>query len=119
MGGMNPTAKELSMHFVAFEVSLELIRVLKQPVAKIREHSRRLADQLDAASESVSLNLGEGRRRVGRDRKHLFRIADGSAAEVMAALRVAEARDYIDGETMAVAVATCDRLLRLTWGLTR
>ena len=107
------------MQFVAFDVSLELIRVLRLPVAKIREHSKRLADQLDAASESVALNLGEGRRRVGRDRKHLFRIADGSAGEVMAGLRVAEARDYVDGDLLAAAVATCDRLLRLTWGLTR
>jgi four helix bundle protein len=115
---MNPNRKEPSMPFVALEVAVDLIHALQGPLARIRQQSRTLAEQIDSASESAALNLGEGRRRGGRDRLQLFRIASGSAAEVMTGLRIAEARG-LDAEQLAPAKRLCDRLLALTWGLTR
>ena len=37
----------------------------------------------------------------------------------MTGLRIAEARGYLDVRSMAAAVGLCDRLLRLTYGLTK
>lgn len=65
------------------------------------------------------LNLAEGRRRHGKDRIHLWRVAAGSADEVVAGLRVAEAFGYVKPATGAEALALCDRVLAMLWRLTR
>ena len=101
--------------FVAYDVSIELIRELRTIVPKVRVHDANMADQMRRAATSVALNLGEGRRRVGKDRIHMFRIAEGSAAEIESALDASAAWGYID-ETRARPVVS--RLLRLLWGLT-
>jgi hypothetical protein len=48
--------------FIAYEVSLELIRSLRDIVPKIKKFDRDLADQIHRAATSVTLNLGEGSR---------------------------------------------------------
>ncbi len=106
------------MPFIALEVALDLIRSLNEPLVAIRRRGPSLADQIDDAAASAALNLGEGRRRSGKDRVHQFRVAAGSADEVRTALRVAEARGQVDAEAIAPALRLCDRLLALTWGLT-
>ncbi len=77
------------MRFEALELSLDAIRILRQPVKIITSRDPKLADQLRRAASSVSLNLSDGSRRVGRDRTHLWRIAAGSADDAVTALRVA------------------------------
>ncbi len=78
-----------------------------------------LAVQLRRAAASVSLNLAEGRRRTGKDRdSHLWRVAAGSANEVVAALRVAEAFGYLTDDAAAPSLALCDRVLAMLWRLT-
>ena len=77
-----------------------------------------LARQLRRAASSVPLNLREGRRRSGKDRAHHFRIAAGSADEVVACLQVAQAWGYAAPELVGPALATCDRILAMTWRLT-
>jgi four helix bundle protein len=69
-------------------------------------------------SASVSLNLSEGNRRNGKDRIHLWRVAAGSADEVAASLRVAEAFGYLQGSAIAKSLAISDRLLAIIWSLT-
>ena len=71
--------------FQALELSIQAIRSLRQPLAKLREQDPKLADQLQRAASSVALNLSEGRRRTGKDRRHHFRIAAGSADETLKA----------------------------------
>ncbi len=88
------------MAFGAFEISLEVIRVLRPLVARIRIHDADLADQVKRASSSVSLNLAEGSRRHGRDRAHHWRVAAGSADETRAGLLVAEANGYLGMEEL-------------------
>ena len=75
--------------FDAYEVSVELISALRGVVAVIARHDPDLARQLRRAATSVPLNLAEGNQRAGRDRLHLFRVADGSAREVLASLDAA------------------------------
>ena len=106
------------MPFDAFDVSLEMIRHLRQPLAAITQRDPALAQQLQRAAASVPLNLSEGRRRHGRDRIHLWRVAAGSADEVVASLRVAEAWGHLDPTSIAPALSLCDRILAMLWRLT-
>ena len=102
--------------FVAYEVSLDLIRELRTIVPAIKKHDRDLADQLKRAASSVCLNLGEGRRREAGDKRRGYEIAHGSAGEVLTALEVADAWGYVVDGTKARAIL--DRLLALLWRLT-
>jgi four helix bundle protein len=106
------------MRFDAFEVSLHLVSTLRGPLDRLRSRDRNLADQARRAATSVPLNLSEGRRRVGKDRLHLFRVAAGSAAEVRTCLLVASAWGYLEPDTLSEALELCDRILAMTWRLT-
>ena len=106
------------MAFEALELSHVFIAQLREPVAAIALCDGELARQLRRAASSVSLNLSEGRLRAGRDRKHLYRIAAGSAAETGAALQVAVSWGYVDATVAAEALATLDRLRAMLWRLT-
>jgi len=104
--------------FRALDLSLELIRGLRGPVALIRRRSQRLAVQLETAASSVALNLAEGSRRIGKDRLHHYRIAAGSAEEVRCGLLVAEAWGYLDARHIASSLERIDGLLAMLWSLT-
>jgi four helix bundle protein len=106
------------MPFHAFDVALEMIGQLRQPLAAIAQRDPELAQQLRRAAASVPLNLSEGRRRQGRDRIHLWRVAAGSADEVVASLRVAEAWGHVERASITPALASCDRVLAMLWRLT-
>jgi four helix bundle protein len=105
--------------FIALEVSIEALNLLAPIVRRVRRHDRALADQMRRAAGSVSHNLSEGRRHVGGDRTHSFRIAAGSADEARTSLRVACAWGYVTAAECEAAAAALDRVLRLTWPLTR
>ncbi len=107
------------MSFLALDHSVGIVRQLRPLVASVRRHDSRLAAQLRDAGSSVALNLGEGNRRQGRDRGHLWRIASGSAEEVRTALRVAEAWGYVDAAETTAVLADIDRLQAMLWKLTR
>jgi four helix bundle protein len=105
------------MAFDALEVALELVRALRAPLAVLRQHDRKLAELATDAVNSVALCLDEGRRRRGKDRLHLFRVAAGSAAETRTALRLAEAWGYLGPEALAYPYALLDRELAMLWRL--
>ena len=106
------------MPFDAYDFAIELVRQCKPLVERVATRDASLADQLKRAATSVALNLAEGRRRAGKDRLHLWRVAGGSAAEVRAGLEVADAWGYLDSGAANEAVALCDRLGAITWRLT-
>jgi len=103
------------MRFETYVQSIALVAELNQILPRIRARDADLAKQIRRAASSVALNVAEGRKRVGADRLHLFRIAAGSAAEVGAALDVAELWGYIATPTRARQIL--DRLGGLFWGL--
>ena len=103
--------------FMAYTVSLDLVRALRPVIARLRQHSRDAADQVERAASSVVLNLAEGRRRTGRDPRRFYDIAHGSASEIRGALDLADAWGWqIDCEK---ARELLDMEMRLLWGLTR
>ena len=101
--------------FITYQVSIELVQLLRNVVPIIKRHDRDLADQIHRAATSVALNLAEGQRlAAGNQRKH-YEIAHGSANEVRAALDVAQAWGYL--EDASAVRHTLDRLLALLWRL--
>ncbi len=104
--------------FDALEVSLKVLAELVPVETRIRRRSASLAKQLADASESITLNLGEGRaRRAGDQRRH-YEMARGSASEVTAALRIALAKRYVTEEDLAPVEPLLDRVRAMLWRLT-
>ncbi|MEZ4400295.1 MAG: four helix bundle protein [Kofleriaceae bacterium] len=72
-------------------------------VAEINRSSPGLGDQLRRAT-SVALNLAEGTRRIGADKRRVYRIAAAEAQELKAALAVAVAWGYLDDRATTSAM---------------
>jgi four helix bundle protein len=104
--------------FIAKELALELARALKRPLAAIRTRDADLHRQMRRAAHSFVLNIAEGARRQGQDKRQLFRIAAGSTAEGLAALQLALAWDYLDPSTAKTALDLGDQLLAVLYVLT-
>ena len=105
--------------FDALEMSFQVLEQLAPIEARIRRHNLSLGKQLATASESVALNLGEGRERKGGDQRRHYEMAAGSAGEVTAALRVALIKRYISRDEHAAVDAPLDRVRAMLFRLTR
>ena len=103
-------------NFIVYNVALDLVRALRPVVAELRGHSSDLADQLERAATSLVLNLGEGNRRAGKDRRRFFGYAQGSASEIKAVLDVAKAWGWQVSGVVAID-ALLDRERALLWRL--
>ena len=75
--------------FEAGEVAVAIGTAVRPVVDAIRGRDPDLADQIYRAAKSVVLNAAEGGRRSGKDGGYHFRIAAGSAAELLAGVRFA------------------------------
>ena len=103
--------------FDALEISLVVLERLAAVEGRIRQKSRSLAKQLAEASESVALNLGEGRLRKDGDRRRHYEFAAGSASEVTVALRIALAKRYITAAELAAVEEPLDRVRAMLYRL--
>jgi four helix bundle protein len=112
------TNKEITM-FDALEKSLQVLERLVPIEARIRQRSASLAKQLSDASESIALNLGEGRQRRDGDRRRHYEMAAGSAGEVTVALRIAAAKRYISAADFAEVDAVLDPVRAMLYRLTQ
>jgi four helix bundle protein len=104
------------MRSLVYDLSLDLIRGLRDPLALIRRHDAALARQGTNAVNSVALNVAEGGGRTGGDKLHHMRIALGSLREVSAVLDIATAHGWLAAPPLA---AERDRLGALLYGLQR
>lgn len=104
------------MRSLVYDLSLDLIRGLREPLRRIRQHDAALGKQGTNALNSVALNAAEAGGRTGGDKLHLVRIALGSLREVGAVLDIAAAHGWLDAAPMA---AERDRLGALLYGLQR
>jgi four helix bundle protein len=105
--------------FDALEVGLEAIGALRGPLAVLRGRNVDLYHQVRRAGASMTLNLAEGRRRVGKDRKHLWRVAMGSADEVRVALRTAVEFGDLEACELSRSLELLDREVAMLWKMTR
>jgi four helix bundle protein len=103
--------------FLALEVALEAVRLLRGVLVQIKQHDPDLERQARKAANSMVLNLTEGNRRKGKDRFHLFSVSAGSADEVCKALRLAEAWGYLSTQSTAPTLAVLDRFLAIVYRL--
>lgn len=105
--------------FDALEMSLQFLARLVPLETRIRQRSASLAKQLADASESIALNLGEGRLRHAGDKRRHFEMAAGSASEVTVALRIAVAKRYVTTAELAELDVVLDRVRAMLYRLTR
>ena len=117
--GSGMTHQPSSSPFRALDLSLQAVRCLRPLLVSIERHDKNLSSQLRNAASSVCFNLAEGRRRAGKDRLHLWRIAAGSADESRTALLVAEAWGYVDAQRIEEVLRLLDQVLAICWVLTR
>ena len=103
--------------FQALEVSYLVLERLVPVETRIRRKSASLAKQLADASESISLNLGESRRRRDGDQRRHWEMAAGSASEVTTALQIAVVKQYITAEEHASVEEMLDRVRAMLWRL--
>ena len=104
--------------FEVYEVSREALRKLRPAIDEVQRSDRDLARQMRRAGASVTLNIAEGWRRLGRDRRQLYLVAAGSNAEVRAALDVSEALGYLDSKAYAELDMLLDRVSAMLYRLT-
>ncbi|MCX5746956.1 MAG: four helix bundle protein, partial [Proteobacteria bacterium] len=76
--------------FVAYENAKDVVRHLPPIVEALLLRSKDLADQLERAGTSMLLNLADGNRRSGKDKRRYFVMAHGSAAEIKSVLVIAD-----------------------------
>jgi len=105
------------MRFHAYDLALEYIRALRDPIRILREHDPAEADQLQRAANSVARNIAEGSGRFGRDRRQFRRTAYGSLLETIASLDIAAANEWLAADVPARAIA--DRLGAALWPLVK
>src|SRR5437762_7038576 len=106
------------MAFEVLEVAVELVATLREPMTRLAQHDRDLENQARRAANGIPLQISEARRRTGRDRLHLWRVAAGSADELKTALRVAEAWGYLASAALVQPRALLDRVQAMLWKLT-
>ena len=99
--------------------ALEVVRQMPPIVARIHGRDRKLADQLRRASQSMVLNIAEGRGHQGGNAALRFATACGSAKEVRAALTLACAWGYLEASRAARLDAELDEVCAITWCLSR
>ena len=104
--------------FDALEAALKVLEALVPVETRIRRQSSELAKQISRASESIALNLGEGRERRDGDKRRHFEMAAGSASELTTALHIARGRGYITPADFAAVDAPLDRVRAMLWRLT-
>ena len=105
------------MAFDAYDRSLDLLRALAALLKKLATIDPDLTRQLRRAAQSITQNIAEGNRRAGKDRRHHFRVALGSAAEVGGCLDIARCLDYLGEAEVAPANELLDRVRAMTYRL--
>ena len=100
-----------------YSVVLQLVRLVRPHLVKLKGRSASLGDQLERALVSIPLNVAEGAYSRGRNREAHFQRACASAREAQACLETAEALGWmgpVDAELNALFYRVIGTLVRLT-----
>ena len=114
----HPSEERKPIMFHVLEVSLTVVEELREPLRVLRTTDADLWRQMRRAGSSIPLNIAEGSRRIGKDRRHLWRVAAGSADEVRVALRTAVAWGDLQAPQTQRSMQLLDRVIAMLWKLT-
>jgi four helix bundle protein len=103
--------------FVAHEKALEAAGIAIALAKRIPAPLKSIADQTIRSAASVPANLAEGQGRVGRDRRHFWRIAYASAKEVDSHLRLLIGAGAVRKTSAESARGLFDEVRAMTWVL--
>ena len=106
-----------SPRFVAHEKALEAAGIAIAIAKGIPAPLKSIADQTIRSAASVPANLAEGQGRVGRDRRHFWRIAYASAKEVDSHLRLLVGAGAVRKTSAESALGLFDEVRAMTWRL--
>ena len=81
--------------FKCYQLSLAAVRLVRPLIERIERHDRDLGRQLRRCLSSVPLNIAEGSRSLGKNRRARYSNAMGSAREAVACLETAEVFGYL------------------------
>jgi hypothetical protein len=90
------------------EVAVKLVTTLRDPILRLRNVDRGLAEYLRRASHNLAVALNEARWHDGQEQVALLRQACENLSEVYSALQLAETWGYLDGSTLHSARALLD-----------
>ena len=107
------TTTDLVAHSKALQAAGVAIRLVMRVPAPLRS----IADQLIRSASSVPANLAEGHGRLGRDRRHFWRIAYASAKETDSHLRLLAHARFVDAADAAEVLETFDEVRAMIWRL--
>jgi four helix bundle protein len=100
-----------------YQIALELVASVVKLARKIQEHDPDLARQMKRAVASVPLNMQEGLYSRGGNRVARFHDAMGSAKEIMAALDVSVAAEYLEPEAVLADLERIDHIVATLWNM--
>ena len=101
--------------FQVLEDAIELCRLVRPVAEQVEKHDRKLAAQLRDSAQSTPANIAEGKHRRGGHQRERFGTAYGSAQEVKAHLRVAEALGYCTAACIAKPLDLADKVAASLW----
>jgi hypothetical protein len=95
------------------EVAVELVARLKDPIARLADVDRGLAEFMRRASCRLAVAINEARWHEGEVRAELVRKAMENVSEVYSALQLAEAWNRLDAVSIAAARVLLDREMEM------
>ena len=101
-----------------YDVVIEVIRELRPLIERIRARDADLADQLQRASNSIALNLGEGAYSLKGNVRARFHDSLASAGESRTCLHIAVAAGYLEPIDPAL-MDKLDRVIATVYKLAR
>jgi len=99
------------MQDVGLQCAAEACRL----VGSLPKHLRSQRDQAVRASARIPLAIAEGAGREGDDRKHLWRVAYGTARETTAVIELLVALDVVDVDAGRSLLGRLDRVQAMLW----
>jgi len=107
------------MALIVHDLALEMARQILPLLEEIGRHDPALRQQMQKATASVVLNIGEAAYSQGRNEQARFHSAAGSASETRSGLKLALAWGYVAQVPGEAVDQLLDRILGMLWRLCR
>ncbi len=104
-------------NLIAQEKAIEAAALAIGLAGGLPPYLKSLQNQIIRAADSVASNLGEGAGRTGRDRRHFWKIAYGSAIEVDIHIQILIKNQNLEAEECKPTLELYDRVRAMTWRL--